>query len=404
MLGQRVGSSSDASRRSDHASRPPLAALDGIRGVGCLLVVLLHSWTVVPIPEIDKMGPLLGLFRSGSLGVTMFFVLGGFLVTRKLLDEIDRNGSITVDRFWMRRLVRLGSQLCPLLIVLWIVSWFDRWDTWTPEQHQRSLLTAGTFTLNWSLLNDPDGHRADIGHLWYLSVEQQFYAAWIFVLAWFGRFRAWLMAALAAAVVAAFVWRFHVLDVQGGWTAELRTTTRVDGLLLGALAALALPHVRRWKQLARAVTFPCLIALGLLVLYSPELDQYAFLETQGVVFALAATVLVLGIAVADSPDGLAERLLALPPLVLLGRISFPLYLWHYPVFWASSRWAFHIDWPIRVAGSVMVLGIIVFLAHQFIEQPIIRWLGQVREPRPGDDTSPDHEAKPNHETRVVPVS
>ena len=354
--------------------------------MACLLVLLLHSWTIIPLDVIGDTGPLLGLFKSGNLGVTLFLVLGGFLVTHKLLGEIDRHGTITVDRFWMRRLVRLGSQLYPLLLVMLVVSWFDHWDRWTAHQHQRSLLAAGTFTLNWSLIDDPTSHRDDIGHLWYLSVEQQFYVAWIFVLAWFGRFRGVLMAGLAAATVAVFVWRFHVLDVAGPGTASLRTTTRIDGLLLGALAALALPHLRRFGTVAAAVTLPCLVTLGLLVLYSPELDPYAFLKAQGIVFALVATLLVLAIAIADDSNGLTERLLSLRPLVFLGRISFPLYLWHFPVWWSSSRWAFFIDWRIRAVASVIVLSAIVFVMHRFVERPVTRWLAQVRDTGPTPDT------------------
>jgi peptidoglycan/LPS O-acetylase OafA/YrhL len=366
-------------------NRTSLPALDGLRGVGCALVVLLHSWTVVPVPEIDKTGPLLGLFKSGSLGVTIFFVLGSFLVTRRLLDEIHCNGSIFVDRFWMRRLVRLGSQLYPLLLVMLIVSWFDRWDSWTADQNQRSILTASTFTLNWSLVDDLGGHREDIGHLWYLSVEQQFYAAWIFGLAWFGRFRWPLIGALTVAAVGTFVWRFHVIDVQGSVTAALRTTTRIDGLILGALAALVLPHLIRYRRIAAALTLPCLVTLALLVLYSPELDPYAFLEAQGIVFALVTTALVLGIVIAADDNGLAERMLALPPLTLLGRISFPLYLWHFPVFWASSRWAFGVDWPIRAVASLIVVSGIVYVMHRFVEQPVVRWLDHLRSPLAGSD-------------------
>ena len=362
--------------------RTPIAALDGLRGIGCLLVVLLHAYTLIPSPEMEQIGPLLGLFKSGSLGVTLFFVIGGFFVTRKLLDEIDTHGTVIVDRFWMRRLVRIGSQLYLFLIVLWIVSLFDRWDIWTSQQHQQSLLSAATFTLNWSLIDDPSGHRSDIGHLWYLSVEQQFYLVWIFVLAWIGRFRTLLVSVLSVAVVALFVWRFHVLDVQGGWIAELRTATRVDGLLLGALGALALPWLRHARRIANAVTFPCLVMLGALVLYSTELSPFAFLQTQGILFSLGSAVLVVGIVVAENPDGLAERLLSLGPIVLLGRVSFPVYLWHFPVFWASSRWAFTIDWPYRLVGSVLVVAGIAFVTHRFIERPVDRWLDTVRTTRP----------------------
>lgn len=170
--------------------RPRYQAFDGLRGFACLVVLLGHSWVIVPLGEIDRVGPVLGLFRSPSLAVTTFLTLGAFLVTRGLLADEQRSGSFGIDQFWMRRLVRLGSQLYVFVIVILVVSWFDRWDEWSAQQTQRSLLGVSTFTFNLNLVSDnAELNRADLGHLWYLSVEQQFYLVWAFVLAWFGRFR-----------------------------------------------------------------------------------------------------------------------------------------------------------------------------------------------------------------------
>lgn len=357
-----------------------ISAFDGFRGAACILVMLVHAWTIVPVEDLEKLGPLRGLFKSGSLGVTMFFVLGSFLVTRSLLEREDDGSGLDVTTFWTRRIVRVGSQLYLLVVVLYVVSLFDRWDTWSAAQHQRSLTTISTFTFNLSLVADPSSHRADVGHLWYLSVEQQFYLAWVFVLAWFGRNRWALMSALAVGAIAISWWRLQVFDQQGPWAAELGTTTRADGLLLGALGALSVPHVRRYGPVARRFALPCLGVMTGLVLVSAELDPYAFLKSQGVVFALASTLLVLAIAVGDHPGGLAGRFLAARPLAMVGRASFPLYLWHYPIFWASARWAAGIHWAPRALGVCLVLAAVVTVVHRFVERPVGAWLEGVRLP------------------------
>ena len=368
--------------------RTNLAALDGLRGLACILVVLLHSVLIVPYPRLEDTGPFFRLFKSGSLGVTIFFVVGSFLVTRGLINESNWTGMIRVDRFWMRRLVRVGAQLYVLVIALLVVSWFNRWDVWDATQHQRSLLTAATFTLNWSLIDNPANVRDDIGHLWYLSVEQQFYFVWLFVLAWLGRFRRFLIVALAGSTIAVFVWRFRVIDTQTTWIAGLRTSTRADGLLLGALAALVSPLMRSWTRIARWISLPCLATLSYLVYLSPMLDDYAYLKAQGIVFALVTTLLVLSIAIRDDRRGSVERILTFPPLVFIGLISFPLYLWHYPVFWASSRWAREWTWVSRAVGSCVVLSAIVLVMYVFVELPVTRWVGRVREAQINGDADP----------------
>lgn len=366
----------DTDRTSTGQSK--LLAFNGLRGVACILVVLGHSWTIVPVDVIDSTGPMLGTFRSGSLAVTLFLVLGSFLVTRSLLEQEERTGWLRIDRFWMRRLVRIGSQLAVLVLVLWVVSLFDRWDDWTSAQTQRSLIGVSTFTFNWSLINDALENREDLGHLWYLSVEQQFYVVWLVVLAWLYRYRYALMGVLGIGTIAVVVWRFHVLDNDGWWQASLKTTTRADGLLLGALAALAYPLVRRHVDQARLVTLPCLGLLAALVLLSPELDDFAYLQTQGVVFSIVAATIVLAIAVASNAAGLAERFLAWGPFQFVGRISFPLYLWHLPIFYAATRWATQIAWLPRALGTVAVLAIVVVVTQLVIERPVGRWLDRNR--------------------------
>jgi peptidoglycan/LPS O-acetylase OafA/YrhL len=355
-----------------------IPSFDGLRGAACLLVVLSHAWTIVPADVLRETGPADGLFLSGNLGVTIFFVLGGFLVTRGLLGEFDRNGHISRARFWWRRLVRLCAPLYLLIAVVYVISLVDPADPWSAEQTNRSLLTIGSFTFNWSLVDSPLANRPDLGHLWYLSVEQQFYVVFVIVVGILGRHRAGLVALLTAATVAVTIYRWQLVESHHEWAAELRTFTRSDGLMLGALAALLLPHLHRFANLARRITAPAAVALFALVLSSPHLEPHAFLKTQGILFAILAATLVAAVAVTRNPTGPVERALATRPLRLLGVVSYSLYLWHFPVFWASARWAEGLDWQPRAVATCAVLALVVALTNRVVEDPIRRLLARPR--------------------------
>ncbi|WP_116996073.1 acyltransferase family protein [Desertimonas flava] len=357
----------------------PTPAFDGLRGAACLIVVCSHLWTIVPDTWLaEHTGPFYGLFKSGSLGVTLFLVLGGFLVTRSLVVHQERAGSIGVLRFWGRRLLRLGPQLSLLVITVLLVSRVDRWDEWSHPTTDRTLAGIATFRFNLGLANgDPAGYRPDLGHLWYLSMEQQVYFVWVAALAWLGRFRLTLMTLLVGSIAACYAWRastWNALGDAGWWRVSLHTFSRADALLVGCLAGLALPYVRPFIRAARLVTAPALVTLVALVLYSADLDELAYLEGQGIAFVIVAAVLVLAIAVAADEGGIAERVLATRPLRLLGTVSFSVFLWHLPVFWAASRWGSTIDWAPRAVATVAILAGIVTITDRLVERPIGRWL------------------------------
>lgn len=349
-----------------------VSALDGLRGAACVLVVLNHVWLIVPLDVLDNTGPAQGLFQSGSLGVTGFLVLGGFLVTSALAREQHASGTVDLRRFWSRRLARLVPQLYGLLLVVIVTSWVDRWDTWTPAETYRSVLRVATFTWNWYLIGNAEEARADLGHLWYLSVELQYYVVFVLVIAIAGRYRAALMALLAAAFIAVTVNRLGIDRHQGWYVATLKTTARIDGLLLGSLAALVYPYLRGRRREARAAGLGAAVLLVALLLLSGPLNATAYLRGQGVVFALAMAALVLAIAVAHPDGGKVERALSATPLVAVGRISFPLYLWHLPIFYAAGRWADDWPWAPRVVAALALTAGLSILSYTTIEQPVAR--------------------------------
>jgi len=338
------------------------AALDGIRGIAVALVVLVHSGNSL-WPQARSW-----LCRGGPLGVHLFFVLSGFLITTVLLDEADRRGRIDLWDFAGRRARRLVPALVVLAGALVVLA------ALRPRLPLRlaasSTIYMLSFTSNWQINGHPlplvqralgpAGMTTEVLHTWSLAIEVQFYAMWAAAL-WFAVRRGWSLrriAALTAAVVAGIVVARIVAYERG--TDWLRlyfsTWSRLDAPLIGALAALAfragwLSRRARELTVAGAVGLAAFVAVAFVTTWSLPalpLGLYAGLALCG---ALAVAAVVV------SPGTRFARGLGWRPLVLLGTISYSLYLWHYPIFWTIERR--DPDWP----GPVrMLFGIGLALA------------------------------------------
>jgi peptidoglycan/LPS O-acetylase OafA/YrhL len=344
-------------------------AFDGLRGTAIVLVLLSQLWLVMPAGFRDRLGPAAGLFNSGSLGVVLFLVLSGFLVTTSLLAARQRTGSMGLQHFWSRRLARICGPLFAMLAVLVLVGWAESFRGSTATSTMRSVWRVATFTFNWALIENPGGVRADLRHLWYLGVEQQFYAVWVLVLALLWRQRRLLGALLAASAVGVVIWRAVVFEDAGWWEASLRTSTRIDGLLLGALAAIiwrASPRPRQSTYLAAAGTIAMVALIG-----ANFQSTTTYLGPLGAGFAVAATTAVVGLA---GDRGPTARALGWRPLRMLGGVSFAVYVWHLPIFYAFARWGRHWGWPVRLLIAMLVLVVAVAVTRRFVERPIARWL------------------------------
>ena len=132
---------------------------------------------------------------------------------------------------------------------------------------------------------------------------------------------------------------------------------------------------------------PALVAMIVTVLASSELSDVAFLQAQGIVFVLVVTALVVSVATAANPTGLGERFLAWAPFRFVGKVSFPVYIWHYPAFYAADRWANDMAWMPRLLLTLAALMVIVAICQIAIEQPVGRWLDRNR--KAPDPASPD---------------
>lgn len=347
------------SQRSDY-----WVALDGLRGVAVAAVLLYHFGAPVG--------------SGGYLGVDLFFVISGCVVTTSLRRSLARGA--TIPDFFLRRAARLLPNLLLLLIAAaaWN-AWADgRWIT----DHNRAVLTGLTQTAN--LLSYGDGQGT--AHLWSLSAEWQFYLLLPFVLpALCGRGLS-RGVRLALGVAAASIALRPILDYAFGVSlmhVYLWPITRLDDLMMGVAVALLVENKQRPAGRLLPRVLPLIsgaaIAAALLVApywyRKPELSLFAIMPA----VALAAFVLVWSLVSAE-PGAPLNRLLATPALTYLGERSYSVYLWHYLIGAAVVAHGEGWHGDAVFARQVTLSLIVALIAYEAIERPVRlhanRWLSR----------------------------
>ncbi|MGW4382339.1 acyltransferase family protein [Kitasatospora sp. NPDC004531] len=350
------------SRRREGGKSAFRPDIEGLRAVAVLLVLVFHAAPT--------------LLPGGFVGVDVFFVISGFLITSLLVHEISRSGRISLGAFYARRAKRLLPAACLTLLAAAALTYVFLPIT------QRStfggdILAAALYFVNWRLADrSVDYLAADVmpspvQHFWSLAVEEQFYLIWpvLIVLAlWIApKIKVQLPRLLAVAIslVAAVSLAWSVVATTNSPEAAFFVTpTRLWELGVGAIMALAAPHLDVFTRGTRAVV----TTLGLLMVLGGGyfLDgtfawpgYWALVPTLG-----AAAVLAGGIG---GPAG-AGQLLALKPLVWIGGISYSLYLWHWPLLVAAQA-----EWGTGTKVGVAAVAVSVvpaWLSHKLVENPI----------------------------------
>ncbi len=368
------------------------APLDGLRALAVTAVVVYHfgggSSSVLP---------------GGFLGVDLFFVLSGYLITGLLVAEHRRTGRIDLGGFWARRVRRLLPALVAMLLAVcaW-VWWAAPPQTW--QARRDDVLWTITNLANWHFVSAGEDYfvaysgASPLRHTWSLSIEEQFYLAWPLLVALMlavglrlrrssgTRLLAGLAVALVVASAVAMAWSFDPASIS---RAYYGTDGRVQQLLVGALLAIAVrgrlagsrPGRRPWAVHAPGIA--TLLAVVAAVVLTPD-DAPAYYRGGALAFALAGAGLIL--AVEQNPDGAVGRLLSLAPAVALGRISYAVYLWHWPVLVAVPVVGGPGDpgWWLGQSVRVLVTVVLSGLSYVLIERPVLegrlRWVASLAPP------------------------
>lgn len=363
--------------------------LDGVRGLAILLVVLSHSWKVWPEEARGHLGPLEALFNSGSVAVSMFFVITGFFVTRAFVSTHDAIGPVGPLAWFIRRLIRLTIQLWVLLAAVWLMARVDPTDTASEAVTRESLISAGTYTWNTYVGDNALEARSDIGALYFLSIDVQFLCAFLLVFVLLARVRRALTVGVLVLLVGSSVWRALDYAAYGWFHATLSTIDRMDSILWGVAAAMLagrLTAVRdRPTAFLGAGTLLVLGCVGSTAFFGLE----AYFTVVGPVIGFATALVVLADRTPRSDHGYSERLWTWLPLVALGRVSLTLFLWHIPVFEAVAR---HTpDWHAfpRMLVAVAILAVIVILVERLVARPVNRWARGLAPKVPSASGPPD---------------
>ena len=337
------------------------AEIDGLRGLAVLCVIAYHS----------------GLLEGGWLGVDIFFALSGFLITSLILEEHANSGAVSLRYFYARRALRLLPALLTLVLVLSIVLLV----TTTREYRgylQLYVLAVLFYFANWI---EPWGTPLGwgFGHTWSLAIEEQFYLVWplaLIALLRFVRRRAMILTIVMGAIAAAFAYRI-VLTRAGASAIRLfeGSDTHADPLLIGCALALLRSSDMLPRERTPRMVLSCLAGLSTLGLAALLLRARLPLDyVEHAASTLAAICTSVIVADLVGPRSLLRRPLRSGLLVGTGRVSYGLYLWHYPIFFAlgiQTYGAISAGWTIATAwGGTVGAALVSFFV---IERPALRW-------------------------------
>ncbi|MBB2969080.1 acyltransferase family protein [Leifsonia aquatica] len=364
------------------------AGLDGLRAFAVAVVMIYHLFP--------------GVLPGGFIGVDVFFVISGFLITSLLVRERRTTDRIDLRRFWVRRARRLLPAIALLVIVCSTVALALGGDVLVGLPRQ--ILGAFTFSANWLSIAADSSYFAQgapelFRNLWSLAVEEQFYLVWPLILLALALIRHWWarFAIVLAAAAASAIW-MAVLYVPGEDPTRVYfgSDTHSFGLALGAALALLVVRMRpldldagesALQTFVRRGLGPlgALSVLGLVVCAYAMTSDADFTYRGGL--ALVSVLSAVAIWAAIVPRSSLGRTLDLAPLRFVGARSYGLYLWHWPVFVLACAFVPDENEPIAAVlvgvGSLAVTGAAALLSYRYLEQPIRKHglLGALRRAR-----------------------
>ena len=351
--------------------------VEGLRAVAVVAVLLYHAG----VPSVG----------GGYVGVDVFFVISGFLITGLLLRELEKTGTLSLARFYSRRAKRLLPLTVVVLVFVVALSWL-LFDPVRMDETSFGVVAAGLYAMNWLLAVEAADYFAaglqasPVQHFWTLAVEEQFYLVWpalLLAVGWWcsrtGRgLRPTLAVVLGAVAAASLAYSAYLTGAEAG-AAYFSTFTRGWELALGGLLALApasaLDRVSRW--VAGALAWAGLAAVAFAAYRFG--DDTLFPGTAALIPTLGTAAIIA--AGSEAPSAASpSRLLALAPVRHVGRISYSWYLWHWPpLVFAAELWG-----KLSPAEGLAVLAVSyvpAVLTHRLVERPFLHARRLTRYPR-----------------------
>jgi peptidoglycan/LPS O-acetylase OafA/YrhL len=344
----------------EQSSRIP--SLDGLRAISIVLVLVSHLVYTERFPLPKGIDPV-WLDRLGPLGVRVFFVISGYLITSLLLKELETNKSINLGKFYFRRTLRIFPPYYFFILVMIMLNKLN----WV-ELSGRDIIHAFTYTVNYY----PERSWV-IGHGWSLSVEEQFYLLWPALLLLSGKRRG-LWIALAFFLLAPFIrlGYYYLKPAFVEYELGFRFETTADAIAIGCLLA----GIYKWlicqpffQRVAKSRWF---IFIPVIVLIASEINP---VRIRYLLFAIPIQNLGIAACIAwciTSYKGLIGKILNSRPVAFLGVISYSVYLWQQPILNPYSTLAIN-----RFPLNLVIVVVVSLASYFFVEQPSLmlrQWL------------------------------
>ncbi|GAB4549132.1 MAG: hypothetical protein Fur002_26250 [Anaerolineales bacterium] len=330
------------------------ADIDGLRAIAVLAVILNHA----DVP----------LFSGGYVGVDIFFVISGYLITGIIARELTQ-GEFSLARFYERRVRRIFPALFAVLLFTTLAGAL-LYNAENFSDYGRSVIAATFFFSNvhfWKEVGyfDAPAQLKPLLHTWSLAVEEQFYIFFPLLMAALARFAkrktVWALSALALASFAYSVYQVYFGDPSAAFYLP---QTRIWELLIGCLLALFVDRLSAGIGVKNALSF-----LGLAFIFAPILFYSENTPFPGVAAAAPVMGAALILFSGANAQPLVNRLLSAPPMVFIGKISYSLYLWHWGFFIFAKYYLIQPLSALQTAWLLFAALAVSSLSWKWIEQP-----------------------------------
>ena len=365
----------DAAARPERRTLGHQPGLDGLRGLAVAAVLLYH------LGQANNLAGLHDVSRGGFLGVSAFLTLSGFLITSLLILEYESIGHISLGGFWSRRFRRLLPASLATLALVGVLTPLVGTQNQL-RQLPGEIWSALGYVANWHFIATGSDYAANFNgapsplkHFWSLAVEEQCYFILPFVVAValrFGRERRRTVATAFVVIIAAAT---AAAILQGGGqyanAVYMGTHTRIAELAVGGLLAVFMAGRTKVRTTAgfMTTTLGGPLALGMVIAAWATTDLQARWLYQGGLTVHAIAV-ALVIAAAMQPHSAMQRILSFRPFRELGRISYGVYLFHWPIVWWLSAARLHLPAAVAAVVQAAVTLALAEASYRFLEQPI----------------------------------